>query len=683
MFISYAQNFEDVVLWRALRHIDGGFYVDIGAQDPIVDSVTLAFYERGWRGIHVEPTHAYAQKLRAARPDETVLEMAISDRNGEIEFNEIPDTGLSTASGTLAQQHATAGLISTKSNVKCMTLAKLFKKYSVRDIHFLKIDVEGLEGQVISGNDWQLYRPWVVVVEATIPATQIDSYKDWEAVLHGSSYQFVYADGLNRYYLANEHQDLSQRFKFPPNIFDGFINYRHAAAELRVSEIETLLVAKNLSLASYSSILSAIKKQHQYITNLAIDTIIQTAELTNKYQRASESAETMARSLSWRITSPLRRFNPQHRVLSIFQKVLRQHSSKTIYHELAAMNQVESTPPAPMQPQYIPVQIGNLEVLYASEALCDRRGIGRVSREILAHLLNVDTREGSADTANYGPSTGLRKVFFFPTVHWAPDKLPESSVVMIHDVIPLLFPKIFPDAVVFEWNNRLLNIAQQASCIVTISESSADDICRCLHVPRERIRVIYNGVTALPVSSRSSVHLPPSPYVAYLGSYDHHKNLDVVLQAMIMPEVAHVSLALIGDNASSEPTIRKLGLHSKVHVFGHIPDDDVGYIISNATAMMFPSLYEGFGLPPFEAALLGIPAVCSRRPAMTELLEDAALFADPHRPEEWSLHISHLVRDSTYREHLGVAAQSRAKQFTWNATVGVLIELLYSASTSA
>ena len=67
-FISYAQNYEDVMLWRALKHIDKGFYVDVGANDPIIDSVTAAFYERGWRGINIEPMRSYHEHLCAARP---------------------------------------------------------------------------------------------------------------------------------------------------------------------------------------------------------------------------------------------------------------------------------------------------------------------------------------------------------------------------------------------------------------------------------------------------------------------------------------------------------------------------------------------------------------------------------------------------------------------------------------
>ena len=80
MFISYAQNFEDVMLWRALHHVENGHYIDIGAQDPVADSVSLAFYERGWRGVHVEPVPTHVAALRAARPDETVIEAAVARR---------------------------------------------------------------------------------------------------------------------------------------------------------------------------------------------------------------------------------------------------------------------------------------------------------------------------------------------------------------------------------------------------------------------------------------------------------------------------------------------------------------------------------------------------------------------------------------------------------------------------
>ena len=108
-FISYAQNFEDVMLWRALKHVENGFYIDIGAQHPVVDSVSLAFYEHGWRGVHVEPTQQYSILLRAARPDESVLQVAIGNQNQKVTFFEFEDTGLSTADADVAHQHRASG----------------------------------------------------------------------------------------------------------------------------------------------------------------------------------------------------------------------------------------------------------------------------------------------------------------------------------------------------------------------------------------------------------------------------------------------------------------------------------------------------------------------------------------------------------------------------------------------
>jgi len=96
-FLSYAQNFEDVMLWRALGHVSNGTYVDVGAQHPRIDSVSRAFYERGWRGVHVEPVPAFAQLLREDRPDKTVLQVALGEREGVLELNVFADTGLSTA----------------------------------------------------------------------------------------------------------------------------------------------------------------------------------------------------------------------------------------------------------------------------------------------------------------------------------------------------------------------------------------------------------------------------------------------------------------------------------------------------------------------------------------------------------------------------------------------------------
>jgi FkbM family methyltransferase len=248
---SYAQNFEDVMLWRALGHIQNGRYIDIGAQDPVVDSVSLAFHEHGWKGVHVEPTPHYAEMLRQQRPGDEIIQAAISTEAGVIKFFEIPQTGISTGDPTIAQQHRERGFDVREITVVSITLASIFKSCEEIEIHWLKIDVEGFEKQVLSSWSPSQVRPWVVVVESTLPLTQTESHETWEPILLGYGYTAVYFDGLNRYYISNVHPEIRSAFLSPPNVFDGFsVNGTasttiHHLIEARHKEQVSKLVAQN------------------------------------------------------------------------------------------------------------------------------------------------------------------------------------------------------------------------------------------------------------------------------------------------------------------------------------------------------------------------------------------------------------------------------------------------------
>jgi FkbM family methyltransferase len=181
-FITYAQNAEDVMLWRALKHVQHGFYIDVGAQDPVVDSVTKAFYERGWRGINIEPVEQWYQRLMADRPHDINLQVAASDHCGEITFFEIEGTGLSTSNVDLAQRHGKAGWAVHERIVPCTTVDTVCKDNGIEIVHFLKIDCEASERQVLSGLSLKLVRPWVVVVEATEPLSAVGNWEEWESL---------------------------------------------------------------------------------------------------------------------------------------------------------------------------------------------------------------------------------------------------------------------------------------------------------------------------------------------------------------------------------------------------------------------------------------------------------------------------------------------------------------------
>jgi glycosyltransferase involved in cell wall biosynthesis len=121
---------------------------------------------------------------------------------------------------------------------------------------------------------------------------------------------------------------------------------------------------------------------------------------------------------------------------------------------------------------------------------------------------------------------------------------------------------------------------------------------------------------------------------------------------------------------------KKLGVEDKIKIFGQVDDITVSKILAEAIALVFPSLYEGFGLPPFEAALLGTPSICSRKPAMTELLEDACIFCDADKPTLWAEAIKEYWRNEALRNDITIKAQRIAKQLTWKKSAEQYLAVL-------
>lgn len=236
MMIAYALNFEDVMLMRALGHIKAGFYIDVGANHPTEYSVTKAFYDKGWRGVNVEPMPAPFALLAAERPRDINLDCALGAAAGTIRIWEPDVQGWATGRPDIAAALATEGHTGIHHDVPLRTLAEVWDQHAPRDVHFLKIDVEGLEKDVLSGADFTRHRPWVAVVEATYPNSRRETHGEWEAILLSADYRFVYADGLNRFYVAAEHSELIDAFRYPPNVFDAYKPYPQLQAEIAATQ---------------------------------------------------------------------------------------------------------------------------------------------------------------------------------------------------------------------------------------------------------------------------------------------------------------------------------------------------------------------------------------------------------------------------------------------------------------
>lgn len=251
--VSYARNFEDVLLNRVFSGITDGFYVDIGAGHPSEDSVTKTFYDRGWSGINIEPADIFAE-LCPARPRDVNLRMAVYDRAGEVTFAQHPgcDAALShvrkDGSGGIAARPGQPDV--EWRRVACDTLAGILQTHAHgRPIDFLKIDAAGSESAITRSTDWRAIRPTVLVIAAPPPPDNAAEDADWEQVLLQHGYIRAYFDGINCFYLPEERPDLLRHFAVPVNALDGFVRPEAATALARLKrEHDETLAALSLRL---------------------------------------------------------------------------------------------------------------------------------------------------------------------------------------------------------------------------------------------------------------------------------------------------------------------------------------------------------------------------------------------------------------------------------------------------
>lgn len=211
--VSYAQNREDVILAGFFNDMKDGFYVDIGANDPIFDSVTKYFYNIGWRGINIEPIPALYERLVEDRPRDINLKVGIADKPGELKLRVYDNgDGLSTFLNSMKQGYAKKNTYATSKFhdqlVPVKTLKQVFDENNVKHINFMKVDIEGYEYNALIGNDWDRYRPEVICIEAN------HVEKDWRPLLKEHHYDIVFFDGLNEYYVAREANRRAELFSY-------------------------------------------------------------------------------------------------------------------------------------------------------------------------------------------------------------------------------------------------------------------------------------------------------------------------------------------------------------------------------------------------------------------------------------------------------------------------------------
>jgi glycosyltransferase involved in cell wall biosynthesis len=355
-------------------------------------------------------------------------------------------------------------------------------------------------------------------------------------------------------------------------------------------------------------------------------------------------------------------------------------------------------------------------------------GIGTYIRNLLRHLARLDRtteyvvlgRPADRDAlaalgenfrfveetaANYSVGEQIRiplalrreRVTLFHAPHYVlPPLVPCRSVVTIHDCIHLMFPQYLPGRLAFAYARTSIELAsRRATRVMTVSESSKRDILRFVDVPPGKIDVIYNSYderfgiepdedAVIRVRERYQLH---DEFVLYAGNVKPHKNLERLIEAFHLVRqhgLDHLKLVLIGDEISKYAALRRAvhshQLHKYVRFLGYLPEETLAVMYRLAGVFVFPSLYEGFGLPPLEAMASGTPVVTSNVSSLPEVAGDAAILVDPYQPESIAEGIRRVLCDESLRRELRVKGLARARQFSWETSVRRVREIYDEAA---
>lgn len=246
--ISYAQNHEDIVLARILKPwVRQGHWIDVGAGHPTLDSVTRLFSDFGWTGINVEPLEEEFSLLCEARPKDINLKCAIGKSSGVATLYEGPpeSRGSSTLIRDVANSTQSGAKFLKETQVEVSTFLDVFKA-APWHVDFIKIDIEGMETELITSTDWAQVPVEIVVVEATLPNSVIQSHQSWEPTLQAAGYTFRLFDGLNRFYSRESSfsgaAETSKAEWFPATAQDNFVSYRQVLMEEQINEISRSIV---------------------------------------------------------------------------------------------------------------------------------------------------------------------------------------------------------------------------------------------------------------------------------------------------------------------------------------------------------------------------------------------------------------------------------------------------------
>lgn len=362
------------------------------------------------------------------------------------------------------------------------------------------------------------------------------------------------------------------------------------------------------------------------------------------------------------------------------------------------------------QPENSPVRIGINAHLLSAESGYRRAGIHQYIAQVIHHLplLSSDTHYTvfTRDEKAIGTRSGVQVASSsWPTeqrvirILWEQSALPVlaarenldllhsmafvtpivgqiPTIVTVYDLSFVHFPEKFPTLQRHYLQSQTARSTRQARQVITISEASRQDLQRHFSVPLEKISVILPGVDPqfqpLPeekIAAFRDEHRLPEHFILHVGTLQPRKNIPILIEALARPECHDVDLVLAGAKGWMYDEIfgqaETLGVMNRLHFVGYVADEALPFWYNAAKVLVFPSVYEGFGMPIVEAMACGTPVVAARSSSIPEAGGEAALYFDPQDAETLARHLSDILGDDHLAEKMRQNGLAQAQNFSW------------------
>lgn len=646
-FVSYAPNHEDVMLWRALKDVPTGSYVDLGPPHPGSSSVTRAFYDRGWTGLNVTDSSSIQRRLDGERLRDT------------------------TVFAVLGTGHETLG--------------RLLECYAPAEIHFLRIDADGGESSVLAGANFLKTRPWIILVRSVLNGSDQPTEGLWEPNLVSAGYVFVWFDGLSRFYVAEERAaSMRRHFAVPPCVFDDFLRVADTDLAIRLARAETL--AEGLS----NRALAAEAQAREDISELMETRVLnvhriqqiralegEIAASHSRAARAHEDLDAIRSSTFWRITGPLRvlirKLRRQAEVTRILPTVTAQPTLPwQIQKDVATRSVVDAEPTSTHLAHQAVHQFhagsARGDAITNSMLMIQRilRGLGYISE---IYCEQPDSRL----------STALRSIDELPLqadyvllVHFSLGfqsfdritSLAATKVLIYHNITPPAFLSGAPglQRLAQLGHEQLPRWRQYVVAALALSEYNALDL------RRHGFAVVLSCPLLFDIDAmRISAALPTAPRdddvftVLFVGRLVSSKAQDELLTAFaaFRSRFSRPSrLVLVGRAQSSgddyvnvlRARIAALNITKDVVLTGFVDDNGLRQAYGHADLYVSMSRHEGFGVPLIEAIAHNVPVLACPSGAVAYTLGNTAELILDRSPDAVASRMLALADDPARRK---------------------------------